>query len=237
MRHIYRISIIFAALLIAVPSLAGCPLFGVYTTVGGDMLAGRASESWPTGAAGQIGNTVKAVSWDGAAQATQWELNCTSICADPELILDTVDGTGTGQRVYLTQYCGGQIRLVGTGNAWYDGDAFYTADVLDALFTTTIDIELGVPVARNTEIHIEADVLDCTGVCLILDIALATELGQDEGANFPGNYPLPAEPPLCSEDPLLFGSWWDVTDIVLAIEGCSVPVEDNTFSGVKSLYR
>jgi hypothetical protein len=229
--------IVIPILMLALPALAECPLFGVYTSMGGDLLAGRASESEPTGQSGVLDNAVKAQSWNGAALGTQWSLACPAICQDPQLIEDTIDGSGNGYRVYQTVYCGGTLWLLGTGMPWGAGATEYLADVFNAVFLTTITFELGVQVAHNTVITMDTDVLDCTGVCITLQIDSAVQLGEGLGTEFPPLYPLPVLPPDCTVDDTIQGTWWDINDVTMTIEGCTVPSAERNWGEVKSLYR
>jgi hypothetical protein len=236
--RIARISLLALILaLFALPALAQCPLLGTYTTQGGELLMGHASESWPYGAPGQLENAVTAQSWDGFELGNQWYLSCPETCVEPVVTEDTIDEFGNGQIIYLTQYCTGVLWLEGDGTPWSDGHDRYLADVLEAIFFTTVEYADSVPVGRTTQIQISTDVVDCTGVCINVDIQTATELGQGIGSDFPAGYPYPVLAEGCNPDPTLLGTWWDVTDITMSIEGCSVPVREAVWSEVKALYR
>ena len=237
MRSLRILTISFVLLAMAGIALAGCPLQGTYTSAAGEMLNGRAAESWPGGIPGDLGNTVLANSWDDVELGAQWQLNCVEICVAPVLTENTVDEFGNGHHIYFTQYCGGEIVLTGDGQPWYNGDALYTAAVVEASFTVTVEIEGGVPVSHVSVIDILGDVLDCTGVCIELNVTNAVQAGEGVGTDFPAGYPLPHTPVTCTEDGSLLGTWWDISDITMLISGCTVPTVERNWGEVKSLYR
>ncbi|MBC8366022.1 hypothetical protein H8E52_01290 [bacterium] len=214
---------------------ANCPLYGDYSTNDGNMLPGRASESEPGGQSGEIGNAIFAESFDGQLGG-QWMLFCPAICVEPELIENTVDDYGNGDMVYFTEYCGGQLWLNGTGEAWDNGAADYFADLQSAYFTTTITLVGGVPIFRSTTIEMMAQFVDCIDVCVFFDVIEAIQMGEDYGYNFPVDYPLPVFDYDCSASVDLYGSWWEIVDIAMNIGDCTVDTETSDWSQVKSLY-
>ena len=224
-------------LMLAMPVWAGCPQDGPYTSQGGEMLLGRASESWAGGGEGQIGNTVLAQSWDGVELGTQWYMACPAICADPVLLDDMVNPEGNGYMTYMTSYCGGILWLNGDGTAWTNGDAEYIIDLAETIFYTTILFVGGTPVGHVTNIEMAGEFEGCPETCLAFDVANATQMGSGLGSEFPLDYPPTVVAPDCTEDLGLMGSWWDVIDIMMTISGCSTATEDVSWSQVKSLYR
>ena len=122
----------FLTIALAGTAFAGPPATGVYLslTQGGPVLDGHFSESWmPGGGAGQIGNTINAQSWDmGLGLGTEWRFYCASIAIAPVEIENTVDGTGTGDVVYQTEYAGGLFWLSMNG-PWGDATEDYTGQL------------------------------------------------------------------------------------------------------------
>ena len=224
--------------LLTAPVYAGCPVEGTYTAISGDIFEGRSSEAWPGGGEGQLGNSVLGQSWDSVSLGSQWELSCPQICVAPVLLLDTVNGSGYGQRTYITQYCGGTLWLDGGTQAWSNGDADYTLNLSSTYFYTTIQYAAGVPVAKVNNIQLSGHFDGCQESCIGFEIANAAEIGNGIlGQNFPANYPLPVQAGTCAQDPLLLGSYWNVTSITMTIIGCSVPTREISWGAAKSLYR
>ena len=224
-------------LMLALPVWAGCPQDGPYTSQGGEILLGHASESWPGGGEGQIGNTVFAQSWDGMDLGTQWYMSCPAICADPILIDDTVDPNGNGYMTYMTSYCGGIVWLSGDGTAWTNGDAEYIINLTETNFYTTILFAGGTPVGRVTNIEMAGEFEGCPDLCLAFDVANATQMGTGLGIDFPSDYPPTVVAPDCAVDLGIMGGWWNVIDISMTISGCSTATENASWGQVKNLYR
>ena len=220
-------------LLLALPALGQCPQNGYYNSQGGTVELGTASESWVGGQEGQIGNALYALSMgDGA----QWILSCPATCADPILLDDLVDEYGNGQRIYLTQYCGGTLWLNGGLEAWGNGDADYVVNLSDMNIYVTIIFMAGVPIGHVSNIELAGTFQDCDA-CVAFQIANATMLGEGLGYSFPIGYPMPVYEGSCTPDAGLYGSYWDIIDIGLTISGCSVATEETTWGQVKALYR
>jgi len=220
-------------LLLALPALGQCPQNGVFSSQGGTVDLGTASESWINGQEGQIGNAVYAYSdGDGA----QWVLSCPAACSDPVLTEDTVDEYGNGQRSYMTQYCGGTLWLNGGLEAWSNGDAEYIVDLMDTNIYVTVIIFGGVPIGHVSNIELAGTFQGCD-TCIAFQIANATMQGDALGSDFPGGYPLPVHMDTCDPDPGLYGSYWDIIDIGLTISGCGVAAQQSDWGQIKALYR
>ena len=228
-------SVAMVALIVA-PASANPPLDGMYTSMDGDMLEGRGSESWVAGADLELGNTLNWDSWDGATLATQWYLSCPALCLDPELILDTVDGNGNGFRIYELTYCDGVLWLAGDG-PWSNGDPDYTADFAQATSVVTIQFVQNNPVGWIQNLNVIGTFLNAPETCIDLLIANGVRLGDTGSGNFPADYPDLVLGPNCDPAPDGAGSWWDISGITMTITGCAVPVEDTTWGRVKSSYR
>jgi hypothetical protein len=125
MRTLKSLLLTIPILLLSMSVLAGCPEVGVYTSLDGDILSGRASESWPGGGEGQIGNSVLSESWNGETLALQWVVSCPTACTVPLLIFDGVDINGNGNQTWFTEYCGGSL--------WLNGAPFLRSDTRTAI--------------------------------------------------------------------------------------------------------
>jgi hypothetical protein len=232
------LSIVF--ILAAVPVLAGPPQTGVFysTDLGGQMLAGRFSESWvDPGSHGQVGNTLNAESYDpGFGLASQWRLYCATIALPPSLVGDTRDANGTGEVTYRTEYTGGRFWMSKNG-PWGDGSEDYSGLVdLFQVTTTYMFVEndlLGIRSNVTTQ-----GTFDNYGDCFEYTINNAAFYGDTDLVG-----PLPAGFPAfmdssCQTGTRARGGWGSVTEIALRIRGdCTVPTQDTTWGAVKALYQ
>jgi hypothetical protein len=227
-------------LVLASAAYASAPTIGVYLslTQGGPVLDGHFSESWMgTGGAGQIGNTINAQSWDMTlGLGTEWKFYCPSIAIAPVIIEDTVDGSGTGDRVYQTEYAGGMFWLSANG-PWGDGSENYSG-MLD-LFSveTTYKFVGGTLLGIRSNVTMSGHFLGYDN-CLNYVITNASQFGDTDA-----NGPLPAAfPPFldsnCQDNVITRGAWGDVTHIAMQITGpCIVKTQDTTWGEVKALYK
>lgn len=89
------------------------PIPGVFESIelGGHILDGRWSESWPDGLPDQTGNTINAASWDGIDLGTQWEMSGQSIDVNGAQPLGDEMVGALRVRKYYTEYDGGTLRL------------------------------------------------------------------------------------------------------------------------------
>ena len=128
--------LLLAMTLCAHPAMAGPPIDGVYNSndiPGGTVCTGRFSESWiDPGSAGQIGNTINAMSCNEQGLGSEWKMSCGSISQPPQLVSDTRDGSGTGDVTWRTQYSGGSFWLCCDG-PW--GDEDYTGSFSSFIVT------------------------------------------------------------------------------------------------------
>ncbi len=223
---------------LAQAAAAGPPLPGIYksTDLGGTILLGRGSESWPaTGSGGQIGNTQHGASWDGSTLGTQWEVICPAISSPPQAIADTRDANGNGEVTYKTYYAGGQVILNGPGEAWDGGDASYTATISTYVDITTYTFDNWQPVGSVTSVNVQATV-DGYPNCIEFAIGNSVGLGTTDYFAFPANYPCLLDPNTCGCDRDR-GGWGDVTAITMVLSGCEVPVEETTWGSIKARYN
>jgi len=227
-------ALVFAVLLAAVSAVAGPPINGVYTSAASQVLNGRFSEAYIGGGQGQIGNTVHAASWDGAALATQWEVLCPWLQYTPQLIENTLDPYGTGQLVWRSIYYGGTIWLTG-GGAWGGGDPDYTVDLEFYTHTTTITYNQGQPVGFVTNVVCRGFFIGYP-TCMELTIANAASMGQ--GGVPPSDYPtLRDHTGGCVDVVGYVGDWGVVHSITMVITGCPTGTQIGTWGAIKSLYR
>jgi hypothetical protein len=230
---------VFLLVLAVASAAAGPPVPGTYKSIdlpGGTILLGHASESWPaTGAGGQIGNTQHGASWDGTTLATQWEVSCPAICVAPVMILNTVNGSGDGQVIYQTGYCGGTITLNGTGEAWDGGDAVYTATIQSYTDITTFQYQGGNITGSVTNINVQASI-DGYDDCVEFAIGNAAGIASTDYLPFPADYPCLLDPGTCTCGRTR-GGWGDATGITMNIVGCAVPAEETTWGRLKARYE
>ncbi len=231
--------LLLAAICILVPVVASAqaPLPGSYKTLYGQILPGRATESMPADLAeGQIGNLIMAASYDGATLGTNWMVSCPQIGSSPLLTYDDVDEFGYGQRIYQTDYVGGQMWLSGTG-AWAGGDPYYTSDVDYFRIIAFKQYEAGQLVGVVSSIKLRGDIDGYLG-CFEMAISNAELVGYTPvGPQIPGPFPLFKGPSDCGVDGS-HGTYWDVHDITLTLWGdCTVPTHKSTWGAIKTLYR
>ncbi len=220
-------------------SYAEHPLNGVYLSAIGQILTGRFSESYVGGGQGQVGNTVHAMSWNGADLGTQWEVFCPRLAQPPELIEDTVDAEGNGHRVYRSIYTGGSFQLDGSG-AWGNGDPLYFGDLSFYIHTTTMQIAGGQLVGYTTNAQLSGSFSGYEN-CIQLTIANAALLGM--GGLPPAGYPVlqmqqHEGSAWCADTlPGVVGEWGDVWSITMIISDCSTSTESVSWGAIKTLYR
>ncbi len=240
MKHIaipFAAVLVFVGSLCAMPADAGAPLAGTYKTLFGTILTGRATESMPCdGCEGLIGNLIMAESWNGAALGTNWKVSCPQVSAAPTLTYDDVDANGNGQRIYRTNYAGGQLWISG-GGAWGGGDPFYTGPLTRFTVIVTKQFAGGQLVGAVSNINFSGPI-DGYQNCFEFDIANAELVGFTP--NPPGEagpFPPFMGPSDCNVSGA-HGTYWDVHDITFTIYGtCVVPNRPSTWGEVKSLYR
>lgn len=220
--------VLLAAALAAGPALAACP-----DTEGRfDAMNGRASEAWcsyPPDGGGTPGNTLNALSWDGAALGTEWHVWGMAVdAAGPQLLYSYTDGNGYLNVGYLTHYTGGQIRLDGAG-PWGDGFQDLTGAI--AQTEVTIHITYSDPVVAVSNIHMTGLIDDCDGDCVIEYIISNAALAwhPSMGGTPPADYP----DLLCGA---ITGELFDICCPTITIS-CVIPNETTTWSSLKSLYR
>jgi hypothetical protein len=218
--------VVVLSVLAAMPVLAGAPLDGTYKSLDGDMVNGRFSESWYGGGQGQIGNTVHAMSY-GAAE---WRIWCPSLAAEPVLIADYRDGSGTGQVEYQSTYSGGYFWITGAG-PWDGGDTEYTGYFTSYIHNTTFIFFNNVPISYTTNAQMEG-FFDIYCKCVLI-VANGASVGN--GAQ-PADYPAFLESD-CDENTGLTGEWGDVADITMTIYDCASGTDASTWGTIKSLYR
>lgn len=147
---------------------------------------GRWVESYGAGGP-PAGSMVNAASWDGSALGGQWTLNETVRDGAPILLFDTVDGSGNGERVWLTHYVGGNITLdAGLWGTSVSADVvrhshyshhIYVGGSLDYGQTYTETV-------THAIIPTEVRAVTVTGYAAF----------TGEGATLPGDYPVPPAP-------------------------------------------
>ncbi|HKW13037.1 MAG TPA: hypothetical protein VJS69_00985 [Candidatus Krumholzibacteria bacterium] len=230
---------LFLCIVVSVPAFAGPPANGTYTStdIGGSMLPGRYSESWfPTKLS--VNNTLDEASWNGTTLATQWHWYCPWVALPPVLLVNTVNGSGNGQKIWKVTYSGGYCWLDGAG-PWAGGDAVYTANIntWTAIVTETYSNFIEVGTVRNHDAT--ATFNGYNQDCMSLSVTNAEKFGDSNSGALPANFPdllnwigcvtLPATAP---------GEWGDVDGITFTVFGCTpLATQPTTWGAVKSKYR
>ena len=225
--------------LCAYPVMAGPPLEGIFNSddiPGGTVLTGRFSESWiDPGSAGQIGNTVHAESYGGLGLGSEWKVTCASIAQAPQFISDTRDANGTGEVTWRTHYGGGSFWFGSTG-PWGNGQD-YTGILTSFIATTTYQFFNGslLGIRSNITTYGEFDGFDES--CMEYSINNATFFGDtDNNGPLPADYP-PFMDSSCQLGTRTRGGWGSVTQVTILVTGCTVPVEETTWTQVKTLFH
>jgi hypothetical protein len=231
--------LLLAMAVCACPAMAGPPLEGIYNSddiPGGTLSTGRFSESWiDPGSAGQIGNTINAASFGGPGLGAEWKMQCGSISQYPQLVSDTRDGNGTGEVTWRTMYSGATFWLASSG-PWGNGQD-YTGTLSSLIATSTHQYINGSLVGIRSNITTNGSFDGFDESCMEYSINNATFFGDTDN-----NGPLPADYPPFMDSSCQFGTrtrggWGSVTQLTILVTGCTVPVEDMTWSQVKTLFQ
>lgn len=235
------LSIMTAMILIAsfVPSvMAGPPLDGVYQSddlPGGVISTGRYTESWSAPSMPlAMGNAFDAQSWDGMTLGAEWRYYCGSL-VNSQLLTDTVNGSGNGNRTYMKTFTGGYIWLAGTG-PWANGDADYPGTITDYVEFETITYVNFVRVAAVSNVQASAVFDNYPSACMTFAVGNMAEMGTTDTMMKPAGYPGFLDPATCDATRTM-GGWWDMYTLTLTISGCTVQTEETSWGAVKSLYR
>lgn len=219
---------------------AGPPISGNYTStdIGGPIPPGRYSEGWaPGGSSLLTGATLSCSSWDGATLGLVWRYNCASQLTNSVLLLDTVDGSGNGQRLWKCTYSGGTFWLSGTG-PWANGDPDYPGVFDSYVEFETVIYSGGVPVGAVTNVQASAHFTNYPTACMSYSISSGqrvgtTDLGQVEAPNYP---PFLQSGTCAPVAPL--GAWWNMNGMTLSISsGCETGSRSTSWGTIKTLYR
>lgn len=224
-------------LLLAGTSFAGPPLNGDYdsTDIGGPVFIGRYTEGWDGGGGALLtGTTLHAESWDLATLGTQWRYWCSTESSDAQLLVNTVNSSGNGNRTYMKTFAGGYIWLSGSG-PWANGDPDYPGVIDSYTEFETITYSNWVPVAAVTNVQATAHFDAYPAMCMTFYIGNGTRVATtDLGETIPVNYPDLIDPD-CNAT-RVEGAAWDFTSITLSITSCEVGVEESSWGAIKSLY-
>ena len=231
------LTLLGAMTLAATGTFAGPPLGGNYqsTDIGGTISAGRYSEGWlPGGGALLAGTTQNCGSWNGTALGTEWRYTCGTMITNGVLLLDTVNGSGNGNRTTLCIYVGGVFWLSGTG-PWANGDVNYPGHFDSYVEYETVQYVNWVPIAAITNVQASAHFDDYPLTCIAFTIANGVRVGTtDLGGVEPANYPAFLTP-ACAPT-MTNGAWWNMQALTISILGCETPVEPSTWGSIKARY-
>lgn len=231
MKTLRKLSVFVLLLSLASAAWAVCPnAVGTFSYLNGSLLGGRVSEAWCNGAPGQTGNTENAMSWDGVALGTQWKVWDQAVdAAGPQLLSDTVNGSGNGTRLYRTYYEGGQFWLSKDG-AWGNGIDDLTGPITSCVVDVTLTFIGGQIVGANSNVNMTGSFDNCSSGCLIdYAISNAALVWMPGMGTMPGGYPSF----LCGAT---LGELFNACCPLLHIS-CVVADQDSEWGAVKSLYR
>jgi hypothetical protein len=225
-------------MMMAVPVLAGAPADGTYKSsdIGGLMYPGRYSESWfPTKLS--VDNTLHEQSWDGATLGTQWQWYCPWVVNAPTLLVNTVNGSGNGQKIWTVTYTGGTCWLDG-GGPWAGGDPTYTASILTWTAVVTETYSNFVEVGTVRTHAASAQFNNYPDGCMSLQIENTEKIGDTDSGPLPAGYPNFWYWAPCADIGTAGpGEWGDVDSITFTIQGCTIATEQKSWGAVKSLYK
>jgi hypothetical protein len=233
--------VVLLSIVVSVPALAGPPANGTYksTDIGGTMLPGRYSESWyPTKLS--VNNTLNEQSWNGATLGTQWHWYCPWVVMPPVLLVNTVNASGNGQKIWRVTYTGGYCWLDGAG-PWAGGDASYTANINTwiAIVTETYASFQEVGTVRNH--NATATFVGYNSECMALSVNNIEKISDTvkSGGPVPAGFPdFWYWAPCANIGTTGPGEWGDVDSITFTITGCeTVGLQEKSWGAVKALYR
>lgn len=227
--------VLSVVLLVASSSFATCthkPKDGVYTTSGGTLFAGRASEGFCSGVGpGGPGNTQNAMSWDGATLGGQWHI--WGMAIDATGAVETgrfFDAHGNGWIDYVTDYTGGQFWLSG-GGAWTDGLGDFSGTITYYNVGAKVSYIGWQPVGATSNISMRGSFASCNYCFIDYGISNAILVWRTGYvAPMPANYP----PFLCSANA---GELYDVCDATISIFCDVTATHPSTWGQIKDLYR
>jgi len=219
---------------IASPSLAVDPAPGTYFN-------GDAASSFPPGRGSQshaqasnlqkgLDDVFNSASWDGAGLGTQWTHSC-GVAPAIQVRTDMRDASDTGIVRFENTFQGGTFFL------WKDGPWGDTVNDLTGTVGTTvsvIDVQYvnGIPAFSVGNVQSSGQ-FDGSLCILTFTIGNLAGVGQIP-LPFPADYPALIDPDC--DDTRVFGSWGDVVTLAMRID-CPVQTLDNTWGGVKAIYR
>jgi hypothetical protein len=208
----------------------GVPYPGEWTTVDDQVDGGRISEAYCNDPfePGEPGNTLSAMSWDGASLALQWYFWGMSI--DAQGAVETgreINEYGFGYIDYVTEYESGSFWMTGS-HAWSDGTDL-TGSVTGCNVGARVTIAGGVPVGMTSNITVDG-VFDQCGGCTIKIIANSQRIWQPGEGTMPSGYP----PFLCGA---ASGELHDMCCISVQIQCPVVATEPITWGAIKAIYR
>jgi hypothetical protein len=210
----------------------GIPYDGNYSTYGGNLLSGRASEAWcgtPL-MPGVPGNTENAMSWDDFTLGTQWKawgmyIDETGAVWQAE----NLDADGTGWVDYVTNYEGGQFWLSGA-HEWSDGTDL-TGQINYYIVNARVSYLEGQVIGVTSNVVFNGVFDQCPNCNLEYVIANAMRVwwpGDPDPA--PADYP----PFICGSG---LGELFEICCIMANITCHTIGTEPSTWGMIKELYR
>jgi hypothetical protein len=237
---------LFGCLTLAAPAIAYPPQPGVYqsTDLGGPVLPGRDLEGWPSGASLLSGVTVNMYSWVDTPSGPrehgdQWFVRCVEENGPAVLLVDNVDGNGSGYRTYERPFAvSNSVFVLSTEGPWKAGDI--TEPLVGTLVSYTDQVTVQyvnhAAVAATSRARAAGRFWYYPGYSATFEISngvLAASGGvMDVYPYVPAFFYLPGCVPSAPE-----GARWEQTGITITIIGPPVPARNSSWGRIKSLYR
>jgi hypothetical protein len=161
---------------------------------------------------------------------------CAQISQAPMLLQDTIDSNGNGIKQWQIEYSGGAIVLYNSG-PWGGDQPSYLAPFTACTEIRTFHYSNFAIASVIGTVQIQAEIDGYTD-CLTLSIFNRARHGDTDTEAFPGAafYPGFLDPGSCAAT-RTHGMWGVADELTLVVSGtCTVPVEESTWSAIKSMY-
>jgi hypothetical protein len=180
----------------------GSPIIGTYQQ-NTSMLGGRWSESYNGGGQSQVGNEIRAASWDGALLGGEWELSGITLASDTLVSDQTIGNLQVKQ--YYTTFTGGAMTLK-NGDWTTLGDGDYTVDLTSFTQSAIVTLSSGTVLTVTAAISMQGTFPAHFGYEMNYLAAVTVIVG--EGSTPPAGYPSLSVPS---------GQWGDANSVTMQI--------------------
>jgi hypothetical protein len=238
MKRLYTFPVIVLALVIAAPAIVSAqhpcgegavPYEGFWTTTDGSLTGGRISEAWcgdPEGP-GVEGNTLYAMSWDGATLGLLYVFAGMAIDGDGAVETgSSINASGFGWIDYITNYVGGSFWMDG-GHTWSDGTDL-TGTVTSCAVGARVTLVNWIPVGVASNITLTG-VFDQCQECTIHVVGNSTRIWDGVTGPMPADFP-----------PFACGTTGELHDMCCLQATITCPIvgtEESSWGAIKELHR